>query len=516
MIDQLSAYSLALAISVAATCVLAFVGFARRQVLGALPFAFLMMAGAVYSLGSIFEIWSRSAEELHLWLSFEYFGIAFVGPLWLLLALSVSGKRSSRVDALMAGFFAFAAITVVAVATNDRHGLFYASLAYAKKGPFAVPALGRGPWYWTNIAVMNACILVANGLLLGRAIKAPAPFRAQAAITLSASLFPWAGMFLYLAGASPFGLDFAPFGLALSGILFSWSLFRHRLLDFGLIAYERIFEGMREGVLVMDRAGRSVGINPAMARILGLAEGAGIGGLASALLAGKPGLESLLALAPPAESDVRIEDGLSVRHYAAKLSAITGGGGKRYGAILSLSDITIRVELTESLTALARVDGLTGVLNRRAFLEAAALELLRARRQGSALSALILDLDEFKKVNDTYGHAAGDAVLKAIAAACAGHLRATDLFGRYGGEEFVALMPCIGPGEAIAAAERLRQAILEHRLEHEGRSLSATASFGCAGRARIEAETVEELLREADDALYRAKAGGRNRVEPQA
>ena len=514
MIDTLSAYTLALALAVVSSSALAFVGFARRRVAGALPFALLMLAGAVYALGTIFEIRGASPDELHLWLSVEYLGIAFLGPLWLIMSLAVSGIRSPKFDALIAGLLAFSLLVIGMVWTNGHHRVFYTSIELARRGPFSVSLLGKGPWYWANMACMNGCILAANAMLLRRVARAPSAYRSQALFMFAASLFPWAGMLVYQLGLSPYGLDIAPFGIPLSGLLFSWSLFRHRLLDLGLIAYERIFEGMREGVLVLDRKGRILGLNPAMSAILGLGGADPVGESAARVLAARPELAELVARDPPAEADLRLEGAEGTSHYSAKLSAIAGPRGSRLGSILLLGDITVRIELMQRLSELATVDGLTGISNRRTLLEVAGLELQRARRQGLPLSLVLLDLDHFKEVNDLHGHQAGDEVLKAAARACAACLRATDRFGRYGGEEFLALLPGVGPAEAVAAAERLRAAVEASRVGSGGAEIRVTASLGCSGRAVVgEADALDELIREADAALYRAKAGGRDRVE---
>ena len=259
VVEPLSLYTLALALAFAICAALAFIGFWRRETTGALPFGALMVAAMAYALGSIFEIRAASAAELRLWLAVEYLGIPFVGPLWLLLALQIAGLHSSRLTALGAGLFAFGCLVAAAAWAGEGKGLLYTSVELSRSGPFSVPRLGKGPLYWANLLAMNLCLVAADAAYIGRLLDSPGAYRRQSAYMLIASFFPWGGMLLYLLRLSPYGLDLAPFGIPLSGVLFAWSLFRHRLLDLGLIAYERIFEGMREGVLVMDRAGRVVG-----------------------------------------------------------------------------------------------------------------------------------------------------------------------------------------------------------------------------------------------------------------
>lgn len=162
------------------------------------------------------------------------------------------------------------------------------------------------------------------------------------------------------------------------------------------------------------------------------------------------------------------------------------------------------------LALASRRDALTGLPNRRAFEEDLAREASRAARAGTPLAVVVLDVDRFKAVNDTHGHAAGDAVLRAVAARAAGAIRAGDLLARVGGEEFGILLPAADLARAVDAAERIRTTLAALPVEAAGIALAITASFGCAALAR--GETPEALVARADARLYEAKGAGRNRV----
>ena len=178
---------------------------------------------------------------------------------------------------------------------------------------------------------------------------------------------------------------------------------------------------------------------------------------------------------------------------------------------LELQSRTYELEESHKLISeLAQTDVLTGLRNRRYFDEVFARECARATRQLAALSLIILDLDRFKAINDGYGHAVGDRVLTAVAAVMQTHTRDYDLPARYGGEEFVVLLPGSDNTHALAAAERLRQAIQLIRVE--GYDGEITASFGVA--SSLEGQGLGDLFTRADQAMYRAKDKGRNRVEP--
>ncbi len=158
--------------------------------------------------------------------------------------------------------------------------------------------------------------------------------------------------------------------------------------------------------------------------------------------------------------------------------------------------------------SLARVDGLTGVLSRTAFEEVMNREIERARRYGEKLSLILFDIDNFKSINDSYGHLFGDKVLRKVADTVRMNLRSTDLVARWGGEEFVILLPRTAREEAVTVAEKLRKSVQNLGL---GNKVSITASFGVA-ELRDGDDSVRLILK-ADKALYSAKRNGKNRVE---
>jgi diguanylate cyclase (GGDEF)-like protein len=173
-------------------------------------------------------------------------------------------------------------------------------------------------------------------------------------------------------------------------------------------------------------------------------------------------------------------------------------------------------EKREELLLLSRTDGLTGLVNRRHFDERLEAEFARAQRYRAPLSCLLLDIDHFKRVNDTWGHPFGDLVLKEVARAARACLRDVDVLARYGGEELVALLPETGGADALRAGERLREAVAQLALVCETVTPPApvrcTVSIGAATWPAAGLATAEALLQAADGRLYDAKQAGRNRV----
>jgi two-component system, cell cycle response regulator len=170
-------------------------------------------------------------------------------------------------------------------------------------------------------------------------------------------------------------------------------------------------------------------------------------------------------------------------------------------------------EQQSQLEHLAREDVLTGLANRRRFEERAKEECLRAQRYHHPLSILLADLDHFKSINDTYGHAFGDIVLKDVGQTLLRHCRTSDLCARHGGEEFAILLPETELAEAYKVAERLCAAVRSLVFKQPSGTVNVTVSFGASSMDHDNPQTLEEILEQADQALYAAKRNGRDRVE---
>jgi diguanylate cyclase (GGDEF)-like protein len=165
-------------------------------------------------------------------------------------------------------------------------------------------------------------------------------------------------------------------------------------------------------------------------------------------------------------------------------------------------------QLTRDLRARATVDGLTGLLNRTAFVDLAENELRRLGNARTTASLVLADLDHFKAVNDQYGHAAGDVALQSFAAACTASVRSTDLVGRYGGEEFVLLLPGVSPERAGEMAATISRRLQEAQPNVEARLPTVSYGIASTGPGRVD---LQALIASADAALYRAKTLGRDR-----
>lgn len=269
------------------------------------------------------------------------------------------------------------------------------------------------------------------------------------------------------------------------------------------------------GIAVYTHDGHCVTVNDVFSRIVGIDKGHLVNHT----------MESLQTLETSglfAQAGQALETGQTIRHEGCFQTRADGQKWIDYQVVrfsrnkinhllFLMSDITGRKHMEEELRTLAFTDSLTGVNNRRRLLELANGELARVQRNGRPFAFLIMDIDYFKDVNDTFGHDQGDRVLKGLTEVCLRELRATDIFGRLGGEEFGAVLIETPPDEALAVAERLRASVAAASIDDNGQPMTITISIGVAF-CRDSDDNFHNIMQRADKALYAAKNQGRNRV----
>ena len=358
--------------------------------------------------------------------------------------------------------------------------------------------------------------------------------RARSRLLLMATTLLMVAGVLYSAGLLPWH-NFNPVvaSFSVAAVFCAVALVRYRLLELTPLARDTIIEQLMDGIIVSDAAGFLVDFNPAARAILPEVTADALGRPLDALLAGREGFAAARVAAehdaqPPASGDWRAGDeegtltlevvdpvspeGCEVRHFSVRVAPVLRPSGRCVGEAFLLHDVTGRVELYRSVRRLATTDDLTGLLARRQLLQLGDEEVAHCQHEARPVAALVIDLDHFKMVNDLHGHAAGDQVLCAVAAACSEELRVFDRLGRYGGDEMCAFMPGLDAGQALAVAEHLHAVVSGLSVWWDDRLLRVTPSIGVAVAGARATTTVSGLIEVADGALYEAKRAGRNRV----
>lgn len=287
-----------------------------------------------------------------------------------------------------------------------------------------------------------------------------------------------------------------------------------------------VLDALTASICVLDISGNIVAVNEAWRRFSAANSGCGdyvgvnyvqaceraegegktiaeeIGRAVRDVLSGRRALLEMEYPCPSAEEQ---------RWFLLRVTELRNARGDRIGAVVSHQDVTSRRLLEERLKQLAETDELTGLPNRRRFLRSASEALQKVKKFQAQFSVIVLDLDHFKQVNDNYGHEAGDETLRQLADQMSRMLRQGDTLARFGGEEFVILLPDTDEWGAVLLAERLRTRIECYSVETRTASVHATASFGVTQLLARDVDMRTALAR-ADTALYEAKEDGRNRV----
>jgi PAS domain-containing protein len=366
---------------------LSFAAFIRRSAAGARTFGVLMLASAIYSLGSAYEVSSASLPRLLFFAKVEYVGLALASPLWLLFALRFAERPTPR-PPVLALLFLEPLASLVLVWTNEAHGLFYSRAWIREDGPFILLAVEHGPWYWAHMGATWIMLAAGVFILVRYAAFASARVKRSALVAVAGILAPLASNLIGISGAMPHSLDLGPLALCVSGALFAWAIMSKRFLDFLPVARERVLESLHEGLVILDSAGRVADFNPAARSLLGLGQGAGRVEISAAIA--KPELSALTAAGEGGGELVLPGEGGN-RRIQARAFPVQDERGRKIGASLLLLDVTETSELLERLAELASQDSLTGALNRRRFDEIGARDLELARRNGSSVGLLMLD-----------------------------------------------------------------------------------------------------------------------------
>ena len=461
-------------------------------------FVALMLVSTVYSLGYGVELAAPDLTLMKAALRLQYLGIPFLPLAWIGLAWSYLDPRGlPRV--WWRTLLALSLALCFMHQSNDLHHLYYADLAYTRDGALSVARITAGPAYWLMIVYLDLASAVGV-LLFVRAWRQSKPiYHRQALCLLTGSFFPWLFHLIYQLGLSPHGVDLGPFGLTAGGALFVIASFRHGVLDILPVARDLVFDGIAEGVIVVDERQRIVDFNRAASEFFAELDTRAIG-----CNGGDFARASVLASVLSTEGSGELPlAGEPPRHLEIRSHTMAMRGGKTIGRALLIRDISEKKALIEQLRKAAATDELTGVFNRRQLMELSTRAFQLAQRYRGRLAVMVIDVDHFKAVNDRRGHPAGDALLKRIAAILQTRLRATDVLGRYGGDEFIIALPETDAPQCAALAHALNAACREE--------CGATLSIGVA---QIDATQTDfnALLGQADEALYRAKRAGRNQV----
>ena len=266
-----TAFVIAAFIAGGITSSLALVAFQRRFVPGAVQFGLFMLACAIWSFAYAIELGSPALNIKLFWINIEYIGIAWVPLAWLIFILYYTGREAWLSRARLAGLCLPPVALLLLVLTNPAHQLVWDKAELISTGRFSFVLIEHTAGLYAFVIYSNVLLLVGTVLVLRMAVEVSRYYRKQAILVVVATLVSWIGNIVYVGNLNPVpGLDWTPFGFAITGLVFGLALFRYHLLDILPVARHAILEGMLEGVLVLDERNRILDCNPAAARLLGL------------------------------------------------------------------------------------------------------------------------------------------------------------------------------------------------------------------------------------------------------
>lgn len=492
-----------LAAGVACLVVAGMIWTVRREAVGAKSLAIFLLGLAWWDI-TYAVFWADfPAPTPYFWLDVTLAG-AFTAPTaFFVFSLEYSNARKWLNKPFILALLIEPLLTFLLLWTDPWHNLFFGG----KRALNTVMILDAGPVHWANIYYSYVLILIALLILVSTFRRSKGVYHKQAAMILGAVVVPWLVHFGFLlsgGGLLP-NADMTPFIFSFTALFIAFALIRYRLLDIVPVARGALIESMNEGVLVLDSNNRVVDINPAARREL--PSDFSLGDRVETAFHRLPDLVEKFSSAAQARTEITV----GTRTLDLSISSLFDQRGRSMGRLVVWRDITDLKQAQEKLNILAITDELTLTHNRRHFMELAERQVSHARRRGHPLALAMIDLDNFKTINDSYGHMAGDKALAEFARVLRGNTRDFDIIGRLGGEEFSILMPETDERYALLAAERLRSVIAECPIELKAGTISITMSLGLTVFMG-EKDSLGALLHRADHALYEAKNTGRNRV----
>ena len=439
-------------------------------------------------------------------LKLQFVGAPLIPPLFIFLAYYSKHRRSPSLPKVFLFVMPAVVLQVLAV-TNEYHHLIYREVSLVQYAGFALSDLHTGIAY--SLLAINVAVAQFYGLTTFYQAWREEKYRLnnQSFFLLVGTIIPGAAYLITYFQLLPLKLDWAPLAMAITVVFFSIAVFGYHLLTMSRNILDLIFKQSQEGIVVIDQHRRLIDANEKANQIFARDSKPQIGQSIDLWSAGR-----YLPSQADEEFEFSIEQSDQVKSYLVH-ALVVQEHDTTIGTVFHIQDNTRQKNLLQELARLATTDSLTQVLNRRHFIELAEQEIERAIRYHHPIAVILIDLDHFKAINDQYGHLAGDAVLKSFAQLCSERLRDSDLNCRFGGEEFVIFMPETDHHGAFRLAERIRSVALGQVITYQDKQIHYRISAGVAGKSRVLPEDkLEHLIARADQALYQAKAGGRNRV----
>ena len=506
----LTGLTLAVAVIALLISVVTTISLKRLRFQWELPVLFFLQF--IYAFGYGMELASETIELKIAFNHVQYVGIPFISAGWAFLAHRYRNPDFKLKKRFMALLLLIPSITFLSVQLSyyTDYNLYYqdAFIDYSYRflgNELPVLVFVKGPLYYVAASFNMAMILYATYVYFRTYQKTSGVHKDQAMFLIAISLVAGVAPVLTFTSNQTSGIDLAIYIVAILGYVVLYSLLKYEFLYLTPSAYQQAFETASESIYLFDDKLELISWNKAVTEDELSKETVQYHMKSDALFQNSEIIEAIKEGVP---YSLNVND----KHYVVETIPVLSKKGHKDGYIVKFNDMTSYVERIEKLDYQASHDELTDIYNRRLFLEAGTELIKTAGIDRTDFAVMMIDLDDFKQINDTYGHPFGDEVLKGVAKAIEASVGPDDIVARYGGEEFIIIAKNANKVAAEAIAEKIRSNVARLKFRTHDDEVETKVSIGVCLSYHDNPLSIDEYIKNADDALYVSKRKGKNKV----
>ncbi len=469
-------------------------------------FLFALILSTVWVISQAMEISAVDLSSKTVWANLTYIPSTLAPVAYFYLALFYLGLEKRTKKRWLLAFLIFMPLMFnVLVWTNDYHGLIRQNIYLDTSGAFPVVGKTYGPIF-RIYAVYNSLLSFVTMIILGRGlyINENKLQKVQIVSLLTGLLLPTISVLVFILKVFPLKIDPTPITIGVSAIIISWSILRYHLFDVVSFAHSMIIKEMCTGMIILDNMGSVLEINPAAQNMLNISLPKPPENSVDLVLNSYPGMIDAYKNQVSKTNEIFIKTESGINYCEVSLKQLNNSNDIPVGWIYQIYDVTRRKLEEDKIKELATHDVLTGLINRTYFEKVFSGSLEAAKMSGISLAVAYLDLDDFKNVNDSFGHDAGDVLLREVSDRLKAVLKGSGIVSRYGGDEFAVLFPSVDGQKTLDNFACAIGEELEKHIEYDGLQIPIRASIGFSIFPQ-DGDSLDELIKTADKAMYEKK-----------
>ena len=432
----------------------------------------LTLSVFIYSLFYSFELISPDLSYMKLFTAIQYIGILSIPAFWVIMALEYTNKSKHINIKLCIMIFCLPVFLVILNFTDGYYHLFYRNYSATIIHSLSIANINPGIGYRMAMIYVNLMFLLGNILYIEFFIKNNV-YKKRSFTIMITSFIPWVGYWIYMSGIIPIKIDIVPIFMAIICLFYAKTLFKSNILETVVIARDITFDNIKKIIIVLDMNNKIIDINKETEQFFNKKASIVIGQDIAKAFGNLIGITKYLKDNKEVSFDFEIKIAEKQYYFRGEITFIN-----KDGKVVVLRDSTEQILMIRKLQYYATMDILTEVYNRNHFYSVANERILYCIKNNQPLSLVMLDLDKFKNINDTYGHSAGDLILKNVIAICKACLGENYTIGRYGGEEFIIILEKLEEEKVVEIVEKIRVETMNFNNIYEDNIIKVTCSFG--------------------------------------